>query len=70
MAFGLADSFNEPKTNDPTSAPSENVPSTVSQVLGQQRKKKKGFGVKATGPLASAISQSKRARQSSHKYGS
>lgn len=64
MSFGMGANFNEPKSNDPTSAPPETDPKAV-QVASP--KKKKGF--RDPGPLARAIAQSKRAKQGNHKYG-
>jgi hypothetical protein len=63
MSFGLKPSFNEPETNDTTSAPSETVPAP--------KKKKKPFAlnVRNPGALAGAIARAKRARPSAMKYG-
>jgi hypothetical protein len=67
--FDTGSSFNEPATQDQTSAPPESLPGTPP--LGGQ-KKKKPFGPKVRNPgaLAAAIAKSKKAFQSSHKYGS
>lgn len=68
MSFGMGANFNEPPTDDPTSAPPETVPSNPVQAL---KKKKKPFGnnIRNPGALAGAIARAKRARPSGMKYG-
>ena len=66
--FGLNAPFNEPDSDDPTSAPSISGPGNPNP----DKKKKKPFGPKVRNPgaLAAAISRAKRAHQTGHKYGS
>ena len=69
---GISANFNEPQTDDTTSAPQVQQPSpvnAVAQIL--QQKKKKGFGpnVRNPGALAAAIGRAKRARPMTYKYG-
>ena len=65
MAF-MGSSFREPASPDNTSAP------PIQDPANPNPKKKKPFGPKVRNPgaLAAAIAKSKRAYQSSHKYGS
>lgn len=60
----MGSSFNEPATDDTTSAPPE--PNPVAQIL---KKKKKIVNVRNSGELAGAIARAKRARQTGQKYG-
>jgi len=73
MPFGINPSFNEPKTDDETSAPQVTVPTEASvaavqnpiaQLLGKKKK-----GPKPPQALASAIAKSRKAYQSKRKYG-
>lgn len=68
-AFGnsLGSSYNEPPTDDQTSAPPVPQPTAGNQ-MGIQRKKKKLDRKSST--LAAAIARSKRAHQTGNKYGS
>jgi len=72
---GLGSSFNEPPSNDPTSAPpmpdqqAQAPPQGLAQALAQRKKKPIAPTVKTPGPLASAISAAKKARQGGHKFG-
>ena len=73
----LSANFNEPQSNDPTSAPPVQIPQQqpAQQGLAQalaQRKRKKGLvgpTIKKPSSLAAAISKAKRARQGGDKYG-
>lgn len=65
MAFGQGASFNDPQSDDTTSAPPI-PPNPVQQVLGSRKKQK---NPRNPTDLARAISMSKRAKQSGHKYG-
>lgn len=64
MSFGMGADFDEPKSKDPTSAPSESVPGNV-----EPQKQKKRRNPRDPGPLARAIASSKRAYQGKKKYG-
>ena len=75
---GLSADFNEPQSEDTTSAPpmpnEQSMQQKSAQGLAQAlaRKKKKGLigpTVKPPSALAAAISRAKRARLSSQKYG-
>ena len=69
----LSDSFNQPPTDDTTSAPPmPAVPSPSNIPVGpgaQNTKQPKQAKIKKTGELASAISRAKRAHQGSRKFG-
>jgi hypothetical protein len=78
---GSTAQFNEPQSNDPTSAPpmpdqQPMQPQAPPQAQGLAQalasRKKKGIGptIKTPSTLAAAISRAKRARPSSLKYGS
>lgn len=72
MAFGLSPNFNEPSSDDPTSASqpvNQPVQQPALQAVGQRKKKGFGPNVRNPGALAAAIAKSKRARQSTYKYG-
>ena len=76
---GLSADFNEPQSNDPTSAPQmpDQQPQTSqgqAQGLAQElaRRKKKGLigpTMRAPSTLAAAIAKAKRARVGGDKYG-
>ncbi len=67
MTFGLGSSFNEPATDDNTSAPP--IPQNPTQTDTPKKKKPFGPKVRNSGALAAAIARAKRAHQSGHKYG-
>jgi hypothetical protein len=70
---GLGSSFNEPETDDTTSAPPETVPSgpanAIAQLLAKKKKKPFGTNVKNPGALAGAIARAKKAHQTGQKWG-
>ncbi len=75
MAFGMAATFNEPATDDPTSgqpgvgsSPTSvgvsALPNPIATLLGRKKK-----NPRSPAPLARAIAQSKRGYQSKRKFG-
>lgn len=75
MAFGMGAKFNEPSSDDTTSAPPEPVPSPsavsvspgdnpIAALLGKKKR-----NPRSPAPLARAISQSKRGYQPKRKFG-
>jgi len=66
-AFGLSASFNEPTSDDDTSAP----PMPQNPVAPLLHRQKKPFGpkIKNPGALAAAISRAKKGYQSKRKFG-
>jgi hypothetical protein len=78
---GLGSSFNEPPSDDPTSAPPmpgfaagadqqpQAPPHGLAQALAARKKKPVGPTIKTPSTLATAISRAKRARQGGDKYG-
>ena len=75
ISSAVSANFNEPQSDDSTSAPPLQIPQQpapgLAQALAQRKKKKRPIGltVKTPGPLASAISAAKKARQGGHKFG-
>lgn len=72
--FGMSPNFNEPQSNDPTSAPPMNDPTSSSvqpmqNPVAQILAKKKKSSVRNPGALAGAIARAKKARQSGQKWG-
>jgi hypothetical protein len=69
----LSANFNEPQSNDQTSAPLMQPGPTVGQSLAAalSRRKKSGIGptVKQPSELKAAIARARRARQGGEKYG-
>jgi len=77
---GLSANFNEPQSNDPTSAPPMPDQQHVQPQQGQAqgladalaKRKKKGLigpSVKTPSALSAAISSARRARQGGHRFG-
>lgn len=64
--LGISDQFNEPQTDDTTSAP----PQPQLPAASPLNKLKKPLKGRNPGALAGAIARAKRAKQPTYKYGS
>lgn len=70
-SFGLGANFNDPQSDDPTSAPA--MPQVPSQAVNPLQRllsgKQKPKQVKASPQLVAAIARARKARPSSEKFG-